>query len=67
MLYNDTHLSKGIVMSKHRIENATLPFKDLQKKLEMEKIRKENPLKALGMDLFDTAAKDFANYYIARN
>lgn len=54
-------------MSKHRIENATLPFKDLRKRLEMEKIRKENPLKALGMDLFDTAAKDFANYYIAKN
>ena len=67
MPYNDTHLSKGIVMSKHRIENATLPFKDLQKRLEMEQIRKENPIKALGMDLFDTAAKDFANYYIAKN
>lgn len=54
-------------MSKHRIENATLPFKDIQKKIEMEKIRKENPFKALGMHLFDSAAKDFANYYIEKN
>ena len=67
MLYNDTPLSKGIEMSKHRIENATLPFKDLQKKLEMEKIYKQNPLKALVMDIFDKSAKDFANYYIERN
>lgn len=54
-------------MSKHRIENATLPFKDLQKKLEMEKIYKENPLKALVMDIFDKSAKDFANYCIEKN
>lgn len=54
-------------MSKHSIDNATLPFKDLQKRLEMERIRKENPLKALGMNIFDSAAKDFANYYIEKN
>ena len=54
-------------MSKHRIENATLPFKQLQQRIEFEKIRKENPLKALGMELFDSAAKGFADYYIAND
>lgn len=50
-------------MSKHRIENATLPFKDLQKRLEMEKFRKEHPFKAIGSDLFKAFAKDFEAYY----
>jgi len=68
MLYNDTRtLLKGIVMSKHRIENATLPVKEIQKRLEMEKLRQEQPLKALGMELVGSAARSFADYYIAND
>ena len=37
-------------MSKHRIENATLPFKELQTRLEREQAYKENPFRAMVED-----------------
>lgn len=52
-------------MSKHSIENATLPFKELQKKVEQEKLRRENPFKAFCSSLIDSTAKDFKSYYMS--
>ena len=67
MLYSDTVYQKGTVMSKHHIENATLPFKELQARLEREQSYKENPIRALGTDLVESFAGGFYTHMLSKS